>query len=79
MQVNWKLILFDIILLFLVGFIIYGWSDRDNFHKFLDIIMVVILFVSQIDRHTSFYKKKKGFIDAQTIIRKSKCGRHPWL
>ena len=59
MQVNWKLIFFDALVLLTIGLTIYGWNDSDDFHKFLWLIFGIIWLVRQIDEHITFYKRQR--------------------
>lgn len=58
---NWKLLIFDILVMAWIIITIVIWHERDDFAKFRDIVMGICLLVWRADAHYSFYKKEKRF------------------
>ncbi len=61
MKLNWKLLIFDLLVIAWIAIAMLAWQDRDEYGKFRDIVMGVMLLVWRIDAHYSFYKKEKRF------------------
>lgn len=56
---NWKLLIFDVMVIAWIVITIVIWQDRDDFGKFRDIVMGVCLLIWRIDAHYTFYKKER--------------------
>lgn len=59
MQANWKLIIFDVLVLLHMGLIFYGWNAIDNLHRFLWLVFGLMWLARQVYEHVSFYKKQR--------------------
>lgn len=59
MQANWKLIIFDILILLHLCLTFYAWNDIDNFHRFLWLVFGIMWLARQVFEHISFYNKER--------------------
>ena len=61
MRANWKLIIFDALILTYIGLNIYQWNDLSDLKKFMYATLSILWLVRQVDEHISFYKKHRRF------------------
>lgn len=58
---NWKLLIFDVLVLAWITAAIMAWPEREEYGKWRDIVMSFCLLIWRADAHYTFYKKERRF------------------
>jgi hypothetical protein len=59
MKLNWKLLIFDFLVVVWLILVISTWNDTDDFRMFREIVMGICLLIWRIDAHYNFYQKER--------------------
>ena len=58
---NWKLMIFDVLILVYLFINIYDWDNQSELKKFVHQILGISWLARQVYEHISFYKKARRF------------------